>query len=111
MTYHSPDPDELLPSEAELEAQRRAARAPGESQAWGSGIGGILGALAGGALGTFVAPGLGTAAGATLGGSLGGGLGGVIGGGLGNGQADKAEKLLTAADLERQKKIAQFQMH
>lgn len=101
---------DLLPSEQELEAQRRATAAPGESAAWGSGIGTLLGGVAGGLLsipsGGSLAPVL-----IPAGMGAGGALGGAVGGAVGNSQADAAGKTLDAAALRRQRQLQQLQEH
>lgn len=108
-SYRFPTDEELMPSEAELEAQRKAASAPGQDQAWGSGIGSILG----GGLGALLSiPTGGSLAPVLIPAGLGVGaaIGGAAGGAIGNSEASAATDELNAAELERQKKIAALKM-
>jgi len=104
-------PEDLQPTDEERQLTRTASGAEGQGAAVGGGIGTALGSVAGGALGTVALPGLGTAAGAGLGASLGGTLGSLIGGGLGGKQAESADQKLQKIDEERQRRLAEYQLH
>lgn len=109
MSYRYPTDEELLPTAAELEKQRKAAAAPGEKGAWG----GALGTIAGGALGALLSvPSFGSLAPVLIpaGAGAGGAIGGAIGGSVGGAEADAAEQDLETADLERQKKLAALKL-
>lgn len=108
--YYRLKPEDLLPSEKELEMMKTAQSAQGTGEAIGSVIGSGLGMLGGGLLGTALGPGVGTLGGAGLGGTLGSQVGRLIGGGIGGMIAEGPEEELAKLEQERQEKITAQQM-
>jgi hypothetical protein len=110
MSYRYPDPTEFAPTREELDATRTAAGAPQTGTSWGAGVGTVLGGLAG-LLPLLAAqpellP-LTIPAGAAAGGALGSAVGGSVGGAVASG----ANEIVDAATQERNRKLAQLQMH
>ena len=95
-------PEDIAPSERELEDAKTAASA----QQNGGSIGGALGTAGGAIIGTLLGPGIGTAAGAALGGTIGSAAGNFIGGQIANGASDE----LQHAAAIRARKLADFQL-
>ena len=105
----NPYQDVYTPTQEELDAARKAEKAPGEATAWGQGIGSLAGAGLG-ALLSIPTGGAALPAFVPLGASLGGALGGAIGGSVGNAQADEAEKILQAGEQKRQGALSALPM-
>lgn len=103
-----PKASEFEPSAKERAAARTSAAAQQQGSAWGTGIGGALGAGLG-ALGFFGGPGVGAIT-LPAGAAAGGALGNAVGGWIGGMQADEADEELRAAEMERQRKLAEMQM-
>lgn len=110
MAYYRLTPEDLMPSDEELDLLKRAQGSQGTGEGIGSLIGSGLGTVAGGIVGTSLFPGLGTAAGAGLGASLGSQLGRLVGGGIGGAVAEGAEGELADIEGRRQEKITAQQM-
>jgi len=108
--YYRLQPEDLMPSDEELEMMRTAQSAPGTGEAIGSAIGTGIGTIGGGILGNIVAPGVGTIPGAGLGATLGSQVGRMIGGGIGGMVAEGPEEQLAEIEQERQEKITAQQM-
>ena len=108
--YYRLQPEDLLPSDRELEMMKTAQSAPGTGEAIGSAIGSGIGMIGGGLLGTALGPGVGTVGGATLGAGLGSQVGRLIGGGIGGMIAEGPEEELAKLEQERQEKITAQQM-
>jgi hypothetical protein len=108
--YYRLQPEDLMPSDEELEMMRTAQSAPGTGEAIGSAIGAGLGTVGGGLVGSLIAPGAGTLTGAGLGGTLGSQLGRLVGGGIGGMVAEGPEERLGEIEQERQEKITAQQM-
>ena len=108
--YYRLQPEDLLPSDKELEMMKTAQSAPGTGEAIGGAIGSGLGLIGGGLLGTALGPGVGTAAGAGLGAGLGGQLGRLVGGGIGGMVAEGPGEELAKLQQEREEKITAQQM-
>lgn len=108
--FRYPTADELEPTEEERAAARKSAGAQQTASAWGSGIGTVLGGLAG--LTPLLAgqPEL-LAATLPAGLSAGASIGNTVGGLVGGAEADKADKQLSEAELQRQKRLAELQLH
>ncbi len=102
----------LRPEDLEVsEEERRLARQQ-NAGAQGGGVGAGIGTAAGaalGALGFFGGPAVGLAT-VPLGASLGGAIGGAAGSSIGNAQADDASEKLSKLDMERQKKLTEYQL-
>lgn len=105
------DPEDLMPTDEELEAMRTAQSAQGT----GGGIGGAVGTALGGAIGAL--PLLAGPAGAPFlaatipaGMSIGGALGGAVGTGLGGMVAEDAEKRLLDLQGRRNQRVADFDL-
>lgn len=105
--YRYPKENELLPSQAELDAAKKAQQAQ-QSKAIGGGVGSVAGAALG-ALGLFGGPEL-AAATIPLGASLGGAAGDAVGGAIGDAEAQRQNEIVNAAEMERQKKLAAFKL-
>jgi len=111
--YYRLQPEDLMPSDEELEMMRTAQSAPGTGEAIGSAIGTGLGTIGGGLVGSLLGPGgtvAGTIGGAGLGGTLGSQLGRLVGGGIGGMVAEGPEERLAEIEQERQEKITAQQM-
>jgi uncharacterized protein YcfJ len=100
--YYRLRPEDLLPSDEELQMMRTAQSAPGTGGAIGSAIGTGLGALAGGLIGNVPGAGIGATLGGTAGQLIGSGIGGMI--------AEGPEKQLADIEMQRQGKIEAQQM-
>lgn len=104
------DPEDLMPTDEELEAMRTAQSAQGT----GAGIGGAVGTALGGAIGALPAL---TGAGAPLlavtvpaGMGIGGALGGALGTGIGGMVAEGAEDKLLDLQGDRDQLVADFDL-
>lgn len=103
MAYYRLTPEDLMPSDEELELLKRAQG----SQGVGEGIGGLIGTGLGAA--TALIPGVGPAI-APFAMPLGGQLGRMVGGGIGGMVAEGAEGELADIEGKRQEKITAQQM-
>jgi hypothetical protein len=101
--YYRLQPEDLMPSDEELEMMRTAQSAPGTGEA----IGGLIGTGLGAA--TALIPGVGPAI-APFAMPLGGMAGRMIGGGIGGMVAEGPEERLSEIEQERQEKITAQQM-
>lgn len=108
--YYRLQPEDLLPSDKELEMMKTAQAAPGTGEAIGSAIGTGLGALGGGIIGAIPSLGFGAVPGATIGAGLGSQVGRLIGGGIGGMVAEGPEEELARLQQEREEKITAQQM-
>jgi len=111
--YYRLQPEDLLPSDEELQMLRTVKSAPGTGEAIGSVIGTGLGTIGGGLVGSLLGPGgtvAGTIGGAGLGSTFGGKLGQLIGSGIGGMIAEGPEKQLADIEMQRQGKIEAQQM-
>ena len=101
--YYRLQPEDLLPSDKELEMMKTAQSAPGTGEAIGSLVGTGLGAA------TALIPGVGPAI-APFAMPLGGMAGKLIGGGIGGMVAEGPEEELARLQQEREEKITAQQM-
>ena len=101
--YYRLQPEDLLPSDKELEMMKTAQAAPGTGEA----IGGLVGTGLGAA--TALIPGVGPAI-APFATPLGGMAGKLIGGGIGGMVAEGPEEELAKLQQEREEKITAQQM-
>lgn len=108
--YYRLKPEDLLPSDKELEMMKTAQSAPGTGEAIGSAIGTGIGAIGGGIIGGIPSLGFGAVPGATLGAGLGSQVGRLIGGGIGGMVAEGPEEELARLQQEREEKITAQQM-
>lgn len=109
-------PRRLTPADLDAtEEEKRAARIAAEGGAGARGLGSTIGSAAGGALGAlgFLVPGAGAALGPALisaGSGLGGMAGDAIGGKLAEGDLEDAEETLSAAELQRRKRMEAYRL-